>query len=248
VIAVKRGSLSLGLAVIVSCAGAAHANHGIEADLSTPRRALVEFVTAAKSGDTHRAANVLDLRRLPVKERATRGPELARELKLVLDRALWIAPDEVSDSPNGTPGDGALTEELGEVHVGKKGYPTFDGLVVDAKWAAANEAFMVTLVKVLAKADADYRANADKWTADSSQVKAVAKWSKADAKEVPAAMKLYKLPTMEEQMSATWLGGGAAKAFADTAAFLKEQGRVADVAPDYGKFVTADYVKAAAAK
>jgi taurine transport system substrate-binding protein len=132
--------------------------------------------------------------------------------------------------------------------IGKKGYPTFDGLVVDAKWAAANEAFMVTLVKVLAKADADYRANAGKWTADSPQVKAVAKWSKADAKEVPAAMKLYKLPTMEEQMSATWLGGGAAKAFADTAAFLKEQGRVQEVKPSYASYVTTTYVQKAMGK
>jgi len=103
-------------------------------------------------------------------------------------------------------------------------------------------------VKVLAKADADYRANAAQWTADSAQVKAVAKWSKADAKEVPAAMKLYKLPTMEEQMSATWLGGGAAKAFSDTAAFLKEQGRVQEVKPSYASYVTTTYVQKAMGK
>jgi taurine transport system substrate-binding protein len=40
--------------------------------------------------------------------------------------------------------------------IGKRGFPTFDGLIVNAKWAAENEAFMVTLVKVLAKADAQY--------------------------------------------------------------------------------------------
>lgn len=132
--------------------------------------------------------------------------------------------------------------------IGAKGFPTFDGLVVNAKWAAANEAFMVALVKALANADADYRANQAKWTADSPQVKAVAKWTKADPKDVPAAMKLYKFPTAAEQMSATWLGGGAAKAMANTAAFLKEQGRITDVKPDYGAFVTADYVKKAGVK
>jgi len=132
--------------------------------------------------------------------------------------------------------------------IGKKGYPTFDGLVVNAKWAAAHEGFMVALVKALAKADADYRANAAKWTVDSPQVKAVAKWTKADAKDVPAAMALYKFPTAAEQLSASWLGGGAAKAMTNTAAFLKEQGRIQEVKPDYGAFVTSDYVKKAGVK
>lgn len=126
--------------------------------------------------------------------------------------------------------------------IGKKGFPTFDGLVVNAEWAAKNEVFMVALVKALAKADAAYRSDAAKWTADSSQVKAVAKWTKADAKDVPAAMKLYRFPTLAEQAGPAWLGGGAAKAMTDTAAFLKEQGRVQEVKPNYGAFVTTKYV------
>ncbi len=129
--------------------------------------------------------------------------------------------------------------------IGAKGYPTFDGLVVNAKWAAENEAFMVALVKALNKADSQYRANKAKWTADSAEVKAVAKWTKADAKDVPAAMALYKFPTLTEQLSATWLGGGAAKAMANTAAFLKEQGRIPEVKADYGAFVTTTYVQKA---
>jgi len=132
--------------------------------------------------------------------------------------------------------------------IGKKGYPTFDGMVVNAEWAAKNEDFMVALVKALAKADADYRANAAKWTSDSPQVKAVAKWTKADAADVPAAMQLYGFPTLQEQLSAKWLGGGAAKAMTDTAAFLKEQGRVQEVKPNYGAFVTTKYVTEAMKK
>jgi taurine transport system substrate-binding protein len=132
--------------------------------------------------------------------------------------------------------------------IGAKGHPTFDGLIVNAKWAAENEAFMVELVKALAKADADYRANAAKWGADSAQVKAVAKWTKADAANVPAAMALYKFPTLAEQASPTWLGGGAAKAMTETAAFLKEQGRVQEVKPNYADYVTDVYVKKAMAK
>jgi len=104
---------------------------------------------------------------------------------------------------------------------------------------------MVAFVKAMAKADAAYRANAAKWTVDSPEVKAVAKWTKADAKDVPAAMALYRFPTLAEQASPAWLGGGAAKAMTDTAAFLKEQGRIQEVKPNYGDFVTTKYVNEA---
>ena len=132
--------------------------------------------------------------------------------------------------------------------IGAKGYPTFDGLVVNAKWAAQNEAFMVTFVRLLAKYDDEYRKNSAKWTADSAQVKAIAKWTKADAKDVPSDMKLYKFPSLQEQASATWLGGGSAKAMANTAVFLKEQGRIQEVKPNYALFVTDAYVKKAMSK
>lgn len=129
--------------------------------------------------------------------------------------------------------------------IGQKGYPTFDGLVVDAKWAAQNEGFMVALVKALIKADEAYRTNKAQWTADSASVKAVAKWTKANAADVPAAMALYKFPNAQEQISAAWLGGGAAKAMTNTAIFLKEQGRIQELKPNYSAFVTDVYVKKA---
>ncbi|MEO7953837.1 MAG: taurine ABC transporter substrate-binding protein [Polaromonas sp.] len=132
--------------------------------------------------------------------------------------------------------------------IGAKGYPTFDGLAVNAKWAAENEGFMIALVKALNKADEAYRANTAKWTVDSPQIKAVAKWTKADPKGVPAAMQLYRYPTAAEQMSAKWLDGGAAKAMSETAVFLKEQGRIQEAKPSYAPFVTDVYVKKALAK
>ncbi|MEN9630672.1 MAG: hypothetical protein RJA10_3900 [Pseudomonadota bacterium] len=132
--------------------------------------------------------------------------------------------------------------------IGKRGFPTFDGLIVNAKWAAENEAFMVALVKVLAKADEQYRSNKAKWTVDSAEVKAIAKWTKADAKDVPPSMALYTFPTMAEQLGPNWLGGAAVKAMTSTAAFLKEQGRIQDVKSDYSAYVTTDYIKKAMAK
>jgi taurine transport system substrate-binding protein len=125
--------------------------------------------------------------------------------------------------------------------IGKQGFPTFDGIVVNRQWASEHKDFMLALTRALAKADADYRANGAKWKVDSPQVKAVAKWTKADAKDVVPSMSLYKFPTPQEQVSAAWLGGGAAKALKDTADFLKEQGRVQSVLPDYNKFVTTEF-------
>jgi taurine transport system substrate-binding protein len=129
--------------------------------------------------------------------------------------------------------------------IGKKGFPTFDGLVVNARWAAANEAFVVALIKALAKADEAYRQNTAGWSADSAQVKAVAKWTQADAKAVPASMALYRFPTAAEQLSPAWLGGGAAKALLDTATFLKEQGRLSVLKPSYAGFVNTQYLRKA---
>jgi taurine transport system substrate-binding protein len=131
----------------------------------------------------------------------------------------------------------------------KEGRPTFDCIAVDRTWASNNKEFMTTLVKMLAKEDADYKAHQAEWTVGSPEVASVAKISGADPKDVPAALAAYAHPTLEEQASNAWLGGGkdsgVAKAMADTAAFLKEQGRITEVAPDYSKFVTDEFVKAA---
>ena len=132
--------------------------------------------------------------------------------------------------------------------IGKLGYPTFDGIIVNKKWASENQAFMVALVKALAKADADYRANKAKWGVDSPQAKAIAKWTKAEVKDVPATLALYTFPSAEEQLGPKWLRGGAAKAAKDPAAFLKEQGRITDLKPDYSAFVTTEYIRKALGK
>lgn len=132
--------------------------------------------------------------------------------------------------------------------IGRRGAPTFEAIVVNAKWAAANQAFMIAFVKALDRAGEEYRANAKNWNADSPQVRAIARWTKADPQDVLRVMALYTFPTMADQLSPAWLGGGAARAMAGTAAFLKEQGRVQEVKPDYGAYVTTVYVDKALGK
>ena len=128
----------------------------------------------------------------------------------------------------------------------KQGACTFDGLVVTRKFAKENPEFMVALVKALAKSDADYRGNPKAWTGDPAKVAAVAKWSGAKPEDVPDSMALYGFPNLQEQASPAWLGGGASgaasKALAQQANFLKEQGRLQSVAPDYSNSVTTEWV------
>lgn len=132
--------------------------------------------------------------------------------------------------------------------IGKKGFPTFEGIVVNSKWAVENEGFMVAFVKALNRANDEVRRTADSWTVQSPQVKAMAKWTKSNPNDVKDAVALYAFPTMQEQLSPTWLGGGAVKAMTDTAAFLREQGRIQEIKPSYAAFVTDVYVKKAMAQ
>lgn len=127
----------------------------------------------------------------------------------------------------------------------KTGKATFDGIVVTKKFARENPDFMIKFVKLLAAADEKYRSNKAAWTVDSPMVKSVARIAGAKPEDVPASLALYKFPTLEEQASAKWLGGGAAKALKATAEFLKEQGTIQQVLPDYSGGVTDEWVKRA---
>jgi taurine transport system substrate-binding protein len=128
----------------------------------------------------------------------------------------------------------------------KTGKATFDALAVTNDFAKNNDAFLAQLVQVLADADKSYTVHKGAWTADSAQVKAVAKWSGAEAPSVPASLALYAFVPPAEQASNKWLGGGkdsvVAKSLAATAAFLKEQGTIQQVLPDYGVGVNPAWV------
>ena len=89
----------------------------------TPRGSMYGFLNAARTRDFERAAEYLDLRRLPPDER-DRGPELARRLKVVLDQTIWIDLGNLSDSNAGMSIDGlpAWQNRIGDIE-------TKDGIV-----------------------------------------------------------------------------------------------------------------------
>ena len=83
----------------------------------SPRAAVYDFFAAARRADYETAAKSLDLSRVPEPERAAEGPVLARHLKVVIDRNVWIDFDQIADVPEGNLDDGLPqnTEKIGAI-------------------------------------------------------------------------------------------------------------------------------------
>ncbi|HWP65561.1 MAG TPA: mechanosensitive ion channel family protein [Candidatus Limnocylindria bacterium] len=72
----------------------------------SPRSTVRGFLAAAREERWDAAAQYLNLANLPARSRASAGPDLARKLKAVFDRALVINLDTLSAAPEGNLADG----------------------------------------------------------------------------------------------------------------------------------------------
>ena len=115
--------------------------------------------------------------------------------------------------------------------------------MVDKQFAAANGPGMQAFTQVLQDSTAGYVAAPNTWTAESAQVINVAKQSGAKPEEVPPVLALYQFPLAREQAGPAWLGGGAAKALAATADFLKAQKKIPALLPDYSAAINPTFVQ-----
>jgi MscS family membrane protein len=88
-----------------------------EYNRGVPRTSVEGFLKYTSDGNFKQAANFLDMRNLPRSVRNIDGSELALQLKIVLDRALWINLDEVSNAPKGYSDDGlpSYRESIGRI-------------------------------------------------------------------------------------------------------------------------------------
>jgi MscS family membrane protein len=93
----------------------------------TPRSSVRGFLSSAKDRDYVRAADYLDLRNLPPGLTESQGPELARQLWIVLDRNLWIDLELLSTSPEGEQNDNlpVVRERVGRIQDEGKTYDLF---------------------------------------------------------------------------------------------------------------------------
>ena len=126
------------------------------------------------------------------------------------------------------------------------GRATFDGMVARREWAREHDGFMVEFVRAIAAADEDYRANKEAWTPESEPVKKIVRVVGGNPADVPEVLAQYDFPTLEQQASDLWLGGGAAggaaKALFHTSAFLKSEKKIDRALFDYSLAIDPQWV------
>lgn len=91
-----------------------------EYDRGNPRSSLIGYLKATRDGNYERAAEYLDTRNLPGWMAYIEASELARQLKIVLNRTLWIDLELVSSDPAGDREDGlhSIRESIGRIKIG----------------------------------------------------------------------------------------------------------------------------------
>ena len=124
------------------------------------------------------------------------------------------------------------------------GYPTFDGWVVNAEFAAANADAMVAFAKTMNEANMAYLADPAAWTPDSDAVKKIAEMTGAAPDQVPGILKGFTFIPLVDQLGPTWMGGAAAN-MKTTADFLVKAGRIDAAVDDYSGFVNTSIAEAA---
>jgi len=122
------------------------------------------------------------------------------------------------------------------------GGPTFDAWIVSKKFASEHPELVASFVRVTAEAYAHYRAKPEAWDSASPEAEKIARLTGAKVEEVPALLKGYYFPSLEEQASTDYLGGKTIEAVAKTSAFLLEQGKIPAVLDDYSPYVSAKWV------
>ncbi|MBX3567911.1 MAG: taurine ABC transporter substrate-binding protein [Rhizobiaceae bacterium] len=131
--------------------------------------------------------------------------------------------------------------------VAEWGAPTFDAWIARSDFAAENPAAVTGFVKVTGDAYADFLKAPEAWSTSSEQAAKIARLTGTKLDDVPLLLKGYVFPPLADQGSDAYLGGATVKAIAATSEFLKEQGKIDAVLPDYAKYVSAKYVAEAAA-
>lgn len=135
---------------------------------------------------------------------------------------------------------GKILTDAGQVS--QWGSPTFEVWVARKDFAEKHPEIVADFAKVSLAAIADYTAHKSEWTADSQPVKTIARFTGSNAADVPELLDGSHFPTAAEQKSPELLGGGTVAAIAKTAEFLKDQGKIESVLPDYSAFVSDKFI------
>ncbi len=125
------------------------------------------------------------------------------------------------------------------------GKATFDAMVARKGFTEDSPDFMCQWIKMVADADADYRANPGDYGPGTAKAAGIAKAVGGQEAQVGTVLALYDYPTLEAQVSATWLGGGVQNALKAASEFLKSQGKLDKVLDSYADSATPKFAKMA---
>lgn len=124
--------------------------------------------------------------------------------------------------------------------VARWGAPTFDLWVARQPFADKNQAFLRQFAKVSVTAYETFRANPEAYIGNAANLQKIARVTGAKPDDVKVLLRGDRFPTAAEQRQL--LAGPVAKAFGDTAAFLKSQGKLDAVLPSYEAYVTPAFI------
>ena len=114
----------------------------------------------------------------------------------------------------------------------------FDVTSIPTSFGEENPKLLAKFLAVTAKMNADYAKDA------APMMAGIAKEAGMDAEGTAAVIKTFVFPTVEEQLSAEWMGGGVAEYLAASAKKLEEGGKIKALS-DYNALVNSSYLEAA---
>jgi taurine transport system substrate-binding protein len=138
-----------------------------------------------------------------------------------------------------------VIKETGKVLVtsaelARLGLPTYDVWVVRNKFAESNAAFLNSFSKTTFEFFSTYKANPSAFAFDAENLKKIGRVTGAKANDISVLLAGNQYLSAEQQkeiLSAVYI-----QAIADTASFLKEQGKLDTVAPDYSGYATTQFL------
>jgi len=122
----------------------------------------------------------------------------------------------------------------------KLGIQVFDATTVSTQWASENADLLAKFLKVTADMNAKYAGGGS-----AEMLPAIAKAAGMDQKATKETMAGFAFPTIKEQLSAKWLGGGTQKFLKEVGDFFVKQGTIPKARDSYDSAVDASYLKAA---
>lgn len=123
------------------------------------------------------------------------------------------------------------------------GKATFDAMAARKAFTDEHPDFACAWVKMVSSADAHYRENPGEYGPGTDNAMMIAKSIDGDADKLGAVLALYDYPTLEQQVSGTWLGGGVQNALKAASEFLMSQGKLDSVLDSYADSATPKFAQ-----